>query len=272
MPQLLEIYEKHGVKSTFFFTGYIAGKFPEIVKMILPYGHEVGCHGLSHKPEEAFDVLSYQEQVRHLKEAKKILEDIAGESVISFRAPALRVNRDTHKALEETGFLIDSSLASQRFDFFLSFGGLKKLKWFFSPRLPYKTEKGDLFRRGDSSIIEVPISALLVPYLGTSLRIMPAVTKIVRYLLHWENGFNSKPVVFVIHPNELIEEFAEKREFTRRAKGLVSYLWSDLLRNKMKLKNLGRKAGVMLEKEIEFLKKRGYRFVTVKEYCKNRDL
>jgi hypothetical protein len=44
MPVLLGLYEKYNVKATFFFTGYIAQKFPEIVKMILPGGHEVGCH------------------------------------------------------------------------------------------------------------------------------------------------------------------------------------------------------------------------------------
>ena len=272
MPQLLEIYEKFGVKSTFFFTGYIAEKSPEIVRMILSAGHEVGCHGLTHKPEEAFDVLSFEEQVRHLTAAKKILEDITGSPVISFRAPALRVNEDTPKALLETGFLIDSSIASQRFDFFLSFGGKKKLSWFLAPRIPYRTKEGNLFRKGDSLLSEVPISAMIVPYLGTTLRVIPTATKIVRHLLHFENRINHKPILFVIHPNELIEEFAEKREFQRRAQGVVSYLWSDLLRNRLKLRNLGNRARVLLEREIEFLNRKGYKFVTVKDYCREMGL
>jgi len=49
MPYLLELYEKCDIKTTFFFTGYIAKLYPEVVKMILPYGHEVGSHRLPHK-------------------------------------------------------------------------------------------------------------------------------------------------------------------------------------------------------------------------------
>ena len=73
--------------------------------------------------------------IKHLKESKAILEDLSGQEVISFRAPALRVNEDTHKALEESEYKIDSSVASQRFDMFMSFGGLKKLNWLTAPRL-----------------------------------------------------------------------------------------------------------------------------------------
>ena len=128
MPLLLELYAKYDVKSTFFFTGYIAKLYPEIVKMVLPYGHEVGSHGLSHEKEDGFDVMPFEKQLSHLKESKEILEDIIGEEIISFRAPALRVNNDTALALKETGFKIDSSVASQRFDMFMSFGGLKKIE------------------------------------------------------------------------------------------------------------------------------------------------
>ena len=129
MPILLEIYNKCNISSTFFFTGHIAEKFPEIVKMVLLEGHEIGCHGYTHFANSAFDVLNLDEQVQHLKKAKTILENISGQEVISFRAPALRVNEFTVKALELTGFKIDSSVAPQRGDMFFSFGSLKKLNW-----------------------------------------------------------------------------------------------------------------------------------------------
>jgi len=106
MPLLLDIYARYGIKTTFFFTGYIAERFPGVVKMVLPYGHEVGSHGLSHKKEDGFDVLSYEKQVYHLSESKKILEDISGQEVISFRSPALRINKYTAKALSTTGYKI----------------------------------------------------------------------------------------------------------------------------------------------------------------------
>ena len=53
MPILLDLYEKYNIKSTFFFTGYIAKLYPRLVKMILPYGHEVGSHGLSHEKKKS---------------------------------------------------------------------------------------------------------------------------------------------------------------------------------------------------------------------------
>ena len=97
--------------------------------MVIPYGHEVGSHGMSHKKKDGFDLMNIKKQILHLKESKNILEDISGQQVISFRAPALRVSKNTVLALEEAEYKFDSSVASQRFDMFMSFGGMKKLNW-----------------------------------------------------------------------------------------------------------------------------------------------
>ena len=59
MPLLLDIYARYGIKTTFFFTGYIAGLYPDVVRMVLKDGHEVGSHGKSYLPENGFDVLSF---------------------------------------------------------------------------------------------------------------------------------------------------------------------------------------------------------------------
>ena len=141
--------------------------------MIIKDGHEVASHGKSHLKENGFDVMPFDRQKRHLIESKQLLEDISGAEVISFRAPALRVNDDTPRALIEAGYKIDSSIASQRFDFFMSFGGMKKLKWFFAPRLPYRTSPDSLFKKGAGPIVEVPLSALFFPYVGTTMRVLP---------------------------------------------------------------------------------------------------
>ena len=84
MPKLLEMYDKYNIKATFFFTGYIAKLFHEVVKMVIPYGHEIGSHGMTHKVDKAFDILSVDEQKSHLHESKNILKDISGQEVISF--------------------------------------------------------------------------------------------------------------------------------------------------------------------------------------------
>jgi len=272
MPVLLDLYARYNIRTTFFFTGYIAKCIPEIVKMILPYGHEVGSHGLSHNKEDGFDVLSLKEQIRHLTASKKILEDISGKEVISFRSPALRTNKYTASALIESGYKIDSSVASQRFDMFFSFGALKKLNWLTAPRLPYKTSEKSLFKKGNSALIEVPLSATLFPYVGTTMRILPTISRMQRNLLHWETKINGKPIIFDIHPNEFIDESDEKRVIDRRSNNPVSYFMQDYLRSRLKVKNLGNKAIPLYEKQIEFFKKRNYQFTTLKDYCKINNL
>ncbi len=269
LPALIEIYYKYNVKSTFFITGYIAQKFPEIVKLIHNNGHEVACHGYSHKSDQAFDVLSYDQQVAHLSKAKSILEDISGGEVISFRAPALRVNEFTPKALIETGFKIDSSIASQRGDMFLSFGSLKKLRWITAPRKSYFTKEDDLSKRGNSPLLEIPIPSYIIPYIGTFMRISPQLTSIIRFIAKSEAILFDKMPVFLIHPNEIITEIKDESKFTRRANNIVSYYLGDKLRHKLKLKNLGSPAIALFEDQVSYFSQRNFRMITLKEHYMN---
>ena len=266
MPLLLDIYKKFNIKSTFYFVGDMAEKFPDVVKMILPYGHEVASHGWSHEVNQAFDVLSFEEQKDHLIRSKNILEDISKQKVISFRAPALRVNHHTPLALAEAGFTNDSSVASQRFDMFLSFGGIKKLNWMRAPRLPYRTAPDNLFKKGNGPLIELPLTAFLFPFVGTTLRLFPSITSFQQKLFNLETSYNKKPLVFDVHPNEFIDEHSEKRVIARRTNNPIKYLLSDVIRGKMKIKNLGKKAVPLYEDFISYYVEKGYEFVTVKEY------
>lgn len=266
MPLLLETYKKYGVRATFYFNGDIVSLFPDVVRMIIPFGHEVACHGLVHDSDKAFDVLTLNEQIEHLTTSKKMLEDICGQEVISFRAPALRVNEYTPIALKMTGFKIDSSIAPQRIDMLLSFGFKRKLKWLGAPRSPYYTKYNDLSRRGEGDVFEIPVSSFLLPYAGTILRISPVLTKVVRAILNIESTYTERLLVFLIHPNELIDEEVDGTEISRRAKGYFSYLLGDKLRYHLKLKNLGRKAEPLLINQLEYLAKHGYEFITSKDY------
>lgn len=272
MPLLLDLYEKYNVKSTFFFTGYIAKLYPEVVKMIIPYGHEVGSHGLSHLKENGFDIMPLKKQIEHLNESKKILEDISGNEVISFRAPALRVNNDTALALKVCKYKIDSSVASQRFDMFMSFGGIKKLNWLTAPRLPYRTSETSLFKKGNGSIVEIPLSASLVPYLSTTMRIFPHMTAVQRRLMALESNLSGKPIVFDTHPNEFIDESDEIRERNIRSSNPLAAFLQDTLRSNLKVKNLGVKGLKIYEREIDYFNKNAFEFITIKEYCKKNNL
>ncbi len=268
MPILLDLYEKYNIKTTFFFTGYIAKLYPEVVKMIIPYGHEVASHGLSHEKEDGFDIMPLQKQIIHLEESKKILEDISGMDIISFRAPALRINNDTAIALNESGYKIDSSIASQRFDMFMSFGGFNKLKWLTAPRLPYRTSASSLYHKGEGNIVEIPLSSSIIPYISSTMRIFPKITSFQHKLLAIESSLTGKPIVFLTHPNEFIDESNEEREFVKRSKNVISSFLQDSLRSKLKVKNLGVKGIELYEKEINYYEKKKFKFLTISDYYK----
>jgi len=264
LPLLLDILAKYDIKGTFYFTGKMAKMFPESVKLVREYNHEVGCHGYSHSPEKAFDVLSYDEQVAELVRAKKTIEKVAGR-IQSFRAPALRINEDTVKALEYTGFTSDSSICSQRFDGPFTFGSKKKLKWLIAPRRPYFLSYESIIKSGKSKILEIPVSALFIPYIGTTMRISPNLIKILQKLLFFESKKTYKPVVFLFHPNECLGE-GTKITTTRRAKNLFEYFFADVLRQRLKLRNLGIKALKLLDEILKEACKQEFEFITVSEF------
>lgn len=265
LPMLLDLYDKYEVKATFFYIANFAKQHPEIIKIVQERGHEIACHGLTHQHEKAFDIMPINEQLEHLSTAKKILEDIAGEEVVSFRAPALRVNFDTPKALIEAGFKYDSSVAPQRMDMFMSLGSKNKLQWLGAPRIPYNANDRNLARKGDSPIIEVPVSSFVVPYIGTFMRISPTINAIIRRLLYWETKDTNKVTNFLIHPNEVITEKDMHVKTQRRASSYIGYLLSDVLRRKLKQKNLGQEALCLFEKEIKFWSSKGYIYKRIKD-------
>ena len=266
MPRLLDLYDEFGIKATFFYTGYIANLYPEIVKMAHTRGHEIASHGYSHKVENAFDVLSNQKVREHLTRSKSILEQIVGEEVISFRAPALRIKKNISEALIESGFLIDSSVASQRIDMFLSFGVKHKLNWFRSPRGIYFTKSDDIFSRGNSELLEIPVSSVLLPYIGTFMRISPLTMNVIRSAINLESKITGRHINFLTHPNEFIDEpHIDSFKTKRRSKNFLSYLLGDIIRHRLKVKNLGEKALPLLKKELEYLNKKEYNFLRCKD-------
>ncbi len=267
LPRLLDLYDEFDAKTTFFYTSDIVKSHPEVVKTAFASGHEIACHGLSHEAHLAFDVLPLEEQIRHLRTSKSILEDLTGEEVVTFRAPALRVNRNTARALAETGFHIDSSVASQRFDMFFSHGARQKFRWLCAPRGPYRTRPDNLLRKGEGPIVEVPVSAVIMPYISTTMRIFPLATKMLRRLLMWESKVHGRPINFLTHPNEVIDEPLDaNNKVEKRSNNPITSLLADTLRTRMKLKNLGSPAIPLLRRELEFFQKKGGVFCTVKAY------
>ncbi len=265
LPRLLELYAKYEVKGTFFVTGDIAEAFPEIPRLIVREGHELGSHSFSHEDAKALDRLGLYEQIEELRRSKEVLEDISGEEVISFRAPALRVNEFTPVALQKSGFLIDSSISPQRADMFMSFGALAKIDRLWAARSPGYVVKNDLSRRGDFPIFEIPISAFLLPYIGTSMRIMPSQVKLLRSILAKEAMKTHNPINFLIHPNEcMVESDVDTKE--RRSKNVIQYLLAEKMRGALKVRNLGENAINLYEDHIEYFKQKGFMFSSCRDY------
>ncbi len=270
MPRLLDLYDKYQVKATFFFTGHVASLCPELVRMAHRKGHEIGSHGLTHEVSQAVDILPFNEQVRHLKESKRIIEDIIGEEIISFRSPAARVNKSFPIAMKEAGFKIDSSVASQRMDMFMSFGVANKMHWLTAPRSAYFVNENDIFKKGNSEVMEIPISAMGFPYIGTFMRIAPWLNCATRHALYLETRITGRQFVFLTHPNEFIDEPRITGKIERRASSYFSYLLGDVLRHKLKVKNLGEKAIPVFERELLFFQRKAFCFVSCKDLYNNQ--
>ena len=266
LPRLLDLYDKYSVKSTFFVLGQVAELRPNIVKQIVAHHQEVGSHGYQHDRARAFDVMLLEDQIAELKQSKELLEQIAGTEVVSFRAPALRVNADTPVAMREAGFKFDSSVAPQRLDAFMSYGAKGKQQWLKAPRAIYETASDNLSRRGNSGIIEVPVSAYGVPYIGTVMRIAPySLLPMTRRLLYWETKRKDTPINFLFHPNEAVEEIAEEMSTKGSQKKGIKHLLQDVLRAKLKAKHLDMSALDLFENELEFWSKRDAEFLCVRD-------
>lgn len=267
LPRLMDLYSKHDISSTFYFTGKMAEFFPEAVELVMAHGHDIGCHGYDHSPQFAFDSMTLNEQIEHLKKGKRVIESVAGK-IYDFRAPALRINENTLLALESTGFKTDSSIAPQRFDGPLTFGSKRKLKWLFAQRGPYYPSYDSTIKPGTSTILELPISSLLFSYIGSTMRVSPQTLKVIEKILLYEAKVYKRPVVFLFHPNECLD-FEKGVVPERRSTNTVEYMFADLLRNKLKTRNLGLKSIDLLDELIIRAKKRGFEFCTVQAYAKS---
>ena len=106
----LETLAEYKTKATFFILGEVAEKFPELVKQIQQAGHEIGSHGQEHR--QLFKA-TRDEFFQEMSRCKKTLEDLTGQQVLGFRAPAFSLLPQTSWALEvlaELDFRYDSSI------------------------------------------------------------------------------------------------------------------------------------------------------------------
>jgi polysaccharide deacetylase family protein (PEP-CTERM system associated) len=114
--RLLALLEEHQVRATFYVLGWIADKFPRLVREISDQGHEIGSHSYWHR---LIYSLSPQEFREDLRRSRDVLQDATGQRVISFRAPSFSITRKSLWAFDilgEEGFESDSSVFPTRHD------------------------------------------------------------------------------------------------------------------------------------------------------------
>lgn len=201
IKRIMDILDERDVKAMFFIAGKFAEEYEDVIKDIHLKGHEIGCHGYSHglDVDENFIDLNIEEQKKRIEKSSSILKGITGEDVKVFRAPYAKADHSTISVLETLGYECDSSVTSMRFDFGMGVGN--NLRAFFAPRRPYYPSPHNLYKEGDSKILEIPISAFVVPLTMSALRTFGV--KAVKHLFNMSTRFFD-PVVFYLHPWEVM--------------------------------------------------------------------
>ncbi len=107
---ILTFLQKKKIKATFFFLGWVAEKFPRLVKNVAEEGHEIASHGFSHT---MITKLTPEEFRQELKHSLTILRETSNQPVVGFRAPTFSVVKETLWAIPimfEEGIRYDSSI------------------------------------------------------------------------------------------------------------------------------------------------------------------
>ena len=106
----LDLFDQYDVKGTFFFVGWVANKFPDLVREVHSRGHELACHSYWHRMVYSMTPEEFRQDTR---DAVRAIEDAAGVKVYGYRAPSWSITRESLWALDilaEEGFTYDSSI------------------------------------------------------------------------------------------------------------------------------------------------------------------
>lgn len=117
LKSILEVLGKQKIKATFFCLGKIASEFPDIIRLIYSCGHEIGCHSNEHL---WLTKMSPIELRRDTHDAVAALEDIIGDKILSYRAPAFSIGENNKWAIEvlaSEGIERDASIFPAQRDF-----------------------------------------------------------------------------------------------------------------------------------------------------------
>ncbi len=183
--RLLDLFDEHGARATFFTLGWVARRFPRLVRAIAARGHELACHSFWHRPVYTLTPAQFHEDTRDALDA---IQNAAGARVAGYRAPTWSITRGSLWALPilaELGFRWDSSIFPIRHDLY----GIPGAR-----RTPYA------WRHAGGFLFEFPpatvaLGGRALPAAGGGyLRALP---------LAWTHAALAQPAVVYLHPWEI---------------------------------------------------------------------
>lgn len=192
--RILALFEDAGVKGTFFTLGWIAQRYPAMMRRIADAGHEIASHGWDHA--RVF-TLGRDAFAADIERARKVLEDVTGQRVTGYRAPSFSIDARTpwaHEVLAEQGYVYSSSVAPIVHDHY---------GWREAPRFAFRPVEG-------ADLIEIPVTTAEVAGRrmaaggGGFFRLLPYAVS--RWAIRQVNRRDGRPAVFYFHPWEIDPE------------------------------------------------------------------
>jgi len=189
VERLLARFEAHGAHATFFTLGWIAERYPQMIRRIVAAGHELASHGYGHRRANEQSRAEFADDITR---AKAILEDIGGVAVRGYRAPSFSIDKRNPWAfacLREAGYCYSSSVYPVHHDHY----GMPD-----APRFPYCSFEG---------LVEIPISTVQargrnVPIGGGGyFRLLPYAVS--RYAIARFQRVEQRPAIFYMQPWEI---------------------------------------------------------------------
>ena len=191
VDRILGLFAEKGVRATFFTLGWIAERYPQLVRRIVEAGHELASHGWSHirvTQQERNDLRA------DVTRTKSLLEDLSGKPVLGYRAASYSIgegNLWALEVLEETGHRYSSSIYPIRHDLY----GMPR-----APRFAFRPHP-------DSGFLEIPVTT--VQFAGRKLpcggggyfRLFPYALS--RWALQRVNSSDKQSAIFYFHPWEI---------------------------------------------------------------------
>ncbi len=220
--KLIKLLKDNRCRASFFFVGWVAERYPDLLKEVVSEGFEIGCHSYSHR---IIYEMSPEEFEQDLKRATEIITDIAGKRPTGYRAPGFSIKKDMgwyFDILAKNGYRYDASI----FPTWRPHGGVIS-----SPEKPYivNTKYGDIYEVPQSVI---GFNRLKICFSGGGyFRLLPYW--FIKFAINRLNK-NNIPVLIYIHPREI--DINQPRIKTNKIKEFRYYI--NIEKTEIKLKML----------------------------------